>query len=100
MSDHHEETVLYREMGCSRADLLAWLPGAVRGAPIDVEADLIRVAYAEGEVRIRMAQAAERRLGELSLPVLHVSIRFTGIDARAREDFLKYFDLFTRRGGG
>jgi hypothetical protein len=100
VSGAHEEAVLYREMGCTRADLLAWLPGAVRGAPFDVEGDLIRVAYADGEVRIRIAQASERRLGELSLPVLHVSIRFAGIDARAREEFLKYFDLSTRRGGG
>ena len=100
MSGAHEEAVLYREMGCTRADLLAWLPGAVRGARFEVEADLIRVEYAGGEVRIRTAPAAERRLGELSLPVLHVSIRFAGIDAGAREEFLKYFDLFTRRGGG
>lgn len=100
MSGAHEKAVLYREMGCSRADLLAWLPGAVRGAPFDVEGNLIRVVYAGGEVRIRIAQAAKRRLGELTLPVLHVSIHFAGIDARAREEFLEYFDLFTRRGGG
>jgi hypothetical protein len=100
MSGAHEEAVLYREMGCTRADLLAWLPGAVRGARVDVEGNLIRVAYAAGEVRIRITPAAERRLGALSLPVLDVSIRFAGIDARAREEFLKYFDLFTRRGGG
>jgi len=100
MSDTHEEAVLCREMGCSRTDLLARLPGAVRGAPFDVEGDLIRIEYAGGEVRIRIAQAPERRLGELSLPVLHVSIRFSRIDAQAREEFLEYFDLFTRRGGG
>ena len=100
MSASHDEAVLSLEMGCTRADLLAWLPGAVRGAPFNIEGDLIRVAYAGGEVRIRIAQAAPRRLGELTLPVLHVSIRFDGIDARARDEFLKYFDLFTRRGGG
>jgi|SRR5690242_13563284 hypothetical protein len=100
MSDAREEAVLHREMGCSRADLLAWLPGAVRGAAFDVEGDLIRVAYADGEVRIRIGQAAERKLGELALPVLQVSIGFAGIDAHAREEFLEYFDLFTRRGGG
>ncbi len=87
-------------MGCTRAELLAWLPGAVRGAPFKVEADLIRVACADGEVRIRIAQAADRKLGLLSLPVLQVSIRFVGIDARARDEFLKHFDMFTRRGGG
>ena len=57
MGGAHEEAVLHREMGCTRGELLAWLPGAVRGAPFDVEADLIRVGYADGEVRIRIAQA-------------------------------------------
>jgi len=100
MPDSRDKAVLHREMGCSRADLLAWLPGAVRGAAFEVEGDLIRVACAGGEVRIRIVQAAERRLGELALPVLQVSISFDGIDAHAREEFLEYFDLFTRRGGG
>jgi hypothetical protein len=95
-----EEAILHREMGCTRGEFLAWLPGAVRDAPFEVDADLIRIRYAAGEVRIRIAQAAERRLGLLSLPVLMVSIQFVGIEARAREEFLKHFDLFTRRGGG
>jgi hypothetical protein len=87
-------------MGCTRSEFLAWLPGAVRGARFDVDGDLIRIGYASGKVVIRIAQAAERKLGLLSLPVLLVSIRFVGIGAGARDEFLKHFDLFMQRGGG
>jgi hypothetical protein len=95
-----DEATLCREMGCTRDEFLAWLPAAVQGARFEVDGDLIRIGYAGGEVLIRMAQAAERRLGLLSLPVLPVSIRFDGIDAERREEFLRHFDLRMRRGGG
>jgi hypothetical protein len=87
-------------MGCTRGEFFAWLPSALRGAAFDVDGDLVRSRYAGGEVRIRIAPAPERKLGLLVLPVLHVWIQFAGIDAAAREEFLKHFDLLTRRGGG
>ena len=95
-----DEAVLCREMGCTREEFLAWLPAAVGGAAFDLEGDRIRIGYAGGEVLIRMVPAAERRLGLLSLPVLAVSIRFVGIGTRDRDEFLRHFDLFMRRGGG
>jgi hypothetical protein len=95
-----EEAILRREMGCTRNEFLAWLPGAVGGACYDVEGDSIRVRYQAGEVLIRIAQKADRKLGLLLVPVLVVTIRFCGIDASARQEFLRHFDLFTRRGGG
>jgi hypothetical protein len=87
-------------MGCTRSEFLAWLPGAVNGVHFDVEGDLIRVPCQAGEVLIRIAQTADRKLGLLLLPVLRVSIEFVGLDAPARQAFLRHFDLFTRRGGG
>jgi len=95
-----QETALFREMGCTRDEFLAWLPGAVRGAVFEVDGDLIRIGYAGGEVRIRIEAADRRKLGVLSLPVLRVSIRFIGIDTPARGEFLRHFDLFMSRGGG
>src|SRR5260370_36681629 len=93
-----QEEPLYREMGCTRDEFLAWLPGAVRGARYEVEGDLIRTGYAGGEVRIRIARADERRVGLLSLPVLPVWIRFAGIGAPQGDELLHHFDLFIRRG--
>jgi len=89
-----------REMGCTREEFLGWLPGAAAGAPIEVLGDLIRIHSGGGEVRIQIRQAPARRLGLLSLPVLRVSMRFQGLQADARGEFLRRFDLFTRRGGG
>jgi hypothetical protein len=94
------EAALHREMGCTRSEFLAWLPGAVGGADFDVDGDLITVRHPRGEVLIRIAQMGDRKLGLLSLPVLHVSIQFSGLDRDARDAFLSHFDLFTRRGGG
>jgi hypothetical protein len=87
-------------MGCTREEFLGWLPGAVRGAAVELDGDLIRIACAGGEVRIRIAAAPERKLGRLSLPVLRVSLEFCNVGELPRDDFLRHFDLFMRRGGG
>jgi hypothetical protein len=91
---------LDREMGCTRADLLRWLPEATGHAPARLEGDAIVLAVAGGEVRIVARERAPRRIAGLALPVLAVSFRFEGLDAAAREAFLARFDLYTRRGGG
>ena len=95
-----EDAVVCREMGCTRAEFLAWLPGAVGGAAFSIQNDHIHIFYGGGEVRIEIEQKPERRIGRLALPVLRVRTRFSGIGARAREEFLRHFDLAMRRGGG
>jgi hypothetical protein len=94
------EESIDREMGCTRQEFLGWLPGATRGAPYQVTGDLITVHHGAGLVQIDIAEAAPRKLGLLRLPVLRVSMRFLGLPAAARAEFLRHFDLFTRRGGG
>ncbi len=91
---------LKREMGCTRADFLSWLPGATRHAPLHFEGDEVRVDIGEGTVIIDIGAQGERRLGSFALPVLPVSMRFAGMTAEARQQFLQYFDLYTRREGG
>jgi hypothetical protein len=34
------------------------------------------------------------------VPRLGVSYRFDGVDTEARREFMRYFDLYTQRGGG
>ncbi len=91
---------LEREMGCTREDLLRWLPEATGGAPARVEGDAVVLSVAGGEVRIATRVLPPRRMGPVVLPALAVSFRFEGLDAAAREAFLARFDLYTRRGGG
>jgi hypothetical protein len=91
---------LEREMGCTREDLLRWLPEATGHAPARVDRDAIVLSVGGGEVRITTHVRRPRRLGPVSLPVLAVTFEFDGLDAAAREAFLARFDLYTRRGGG
>ncbi len=95
-----EAFALEREMGCTRADLLRWLPEATGHAPASVQGDAIVVSVAGGEVRIVARERPPRRIALVALPVLAVSFRFDGLDGAAREAFLARVDLYTRRGGG
>jgi hypothetical protein len=91
---------LEREMGCTREDLLRWLPGATGHAPARVEGDSVVLSIAGGEVRITARPRPPRRIALVALPVLAISFRFDGVAPADREAFLERFDLYTRRGGG
>jgi hypothetical protein len=91
---------LEREMGCTREDLLRWLPAATGHAPARAEGDAIVLSVAGGEVRILLRELPPRRIALVALPVLAVSFRFDGLEDAARDAFLARFDLYTRRGGG
>ena len=95
-----DEYVLDREMGCTRADFVRWLPGATGHAPSRIEMDRVTVEFAGGIIEISFLQALARKIGLISIPVLNVSFRFLGVGAAARSEFMTYFDLYTKRGGG
>lgn len=91
---------LHREMSCTRAEFIAWVPGATRQAPCKIDGDMVTVITHGGRVQILVEEQPPRRMGLLALPVLGVTFCFHGLDEPARDDFLVYFDLCTRRGGG
>ncbi|MEC4717732.1 hypothetical protein RY831_01085 [Noviherbaspirillum sp. CPCC 100848] len=99
-----EDAALTREMGCTEADLVRWLPGATRHAPIESHpcgAGLCHVVALEsGRVEILAIPMPPRRIAGIVLPVLQVSFRFIGLDTDRRQAFMDYFDRYTRRGGG
>lgn len=95
-----DEVVLDREMGCSRAELLRWLPGAARHAGATLEEDGLTLSVGSGQVRLTLEERPDRRIALVRLPVLAVRFRFVGLSAAAREAFLTRFDAYTRRGGG
>jgi hypothetical protein len=94
------EVVLQRDMGCTRDDFFRYLPGATRHVPLEIVGDTIAIPLPGGRVRIDLVEKPPRRIGSFALPVLGVTFRFTGLDDAARDDFLAWFDLYTRRGGG
>jgi len=92
--------VLRREMGCTLEEFLGWLPGAARHAPARIEGDTATVHAGGGTVAISFRQLRPRTIGLISIPVLEVTFRFGAMDAASRAEFLAYFDLYTKRGGG
>jgi len=94
------EHVLQRDMGCTRAEFLRTLPGATRHVPLEISGDTITIPVRGGRVRIDLVEKPLRRIASIALPVLGVTFRFTGLDDAARDEFLAWFDLYTRRGGG
>jgi hypothetical protein len=100
VTEDAEEFALQREMGCTREEFVRWLPGATRHAPMQVHADKAVVHAGEATVEISFTQAPSRRIALVSIPVLNVSFRFSGAGAGAYREFMAYFDLYTKRGGG
>jgi hypothetical protein len=100
LAEEASEFALQREMGCTREEFLRWLPGATRHAPMQMHADKAVVRTGAVTVEISFTQAPPRRISLVSMPVLNVSFRFSGAEASAYRDFMAYFDLYTKRGGG
>ena len=91
---------LQREMGCTLEEFLRWLPGATRHAPMQIDAGKAVVHAGEAIVEISFTEAPPRKIARIAMPVLLVSFRFSGAGTGAYREFMAYFDLYTRRGGG
>jgi len=90
-----------REQGFAEADWLRCLPGAVRGHELVLPAPgNARVTIGAGTLVLQWAVLPPRRIALMSLPRLGVRYRFDGVDAAARREFMRHFDLYTQRGGG
>jgi hypothetical protein len=90
-----------REQGFAEADWLRCLPGAVRGAAIDLATPgQARVVVAGGTLTLRWQVLPPRKIGLARFARLAVQYRFEGVADDERQAFMKYFDLYTQRGGG
>jgi hypothetical protein len=90
-----------REQSVSEADWLRCLPGAVRDQALALPAPgLALVSIGAGTLELGWTMLPPRRLGIVQLPRMTVRYRFDGVDAEARREFMRYFDLYTHRGGG
>jgi hypothetical protein len=89
-----------REMGCSEAEWLRWLPGAVEGGAITLAASSAEAVVGEGRLHITWSLLPPRQLGLVRLLRLLVCFRFDDVMPCQREAFMRRFDLHTQRGGG
>ena len=90
-----------REYGCTEAEWLRWLPGAVREQGLSRPATgQARIAIGGGALRLCWTVLPPRQIAMIRMPRMAVSFVFDEVDEAARGDFMRYFDLYMQRGGG
>lgn len=89
-----------REMGCTEAEWLRWLPDAVGENHWKLQTQSAGVRIGDGALGLKWQVGEPRVLGLAHIPRLHVQFRFAGVDEAARYTFMKRFDLYMQRGGG
>jgi hypothetical protein len=89
-----------RDMGCTQAEWLRWLPEAIGAHPWQPTEQAAQVQVGDGQLQLNWQPAAPRMIGLVRMPRLLVSFRFSGLDDAQRHAFMKRFDLYMQRGGG
>lgn len=89
-----------RDMGCSEAEWIGWMPRAIGDHPWQREGASIHVQIGSGRLSITWEPLPERRIALLRMQRLLVRFAFEGLDAGQRKAFMKPFDLSIQRGGG
>lgn len=103
MQSHYAQA-FERDMGCTEADWLRWLPAAIGPHPHTQGAAMCRVtldALQSGASLCVSWQVLPSRVIALArIPRLQVRFVFAGLDDGQRLAFMKRFDLYMHRGGG
>ncbi|WP_119154519.1 hypothetical protein [Caldimonas tepidiphila] len=89
-----------RDMACTEAEFLGWLPGAVGTHAMRLDGAQACVRIGGGTLHLRWQVSPPRRIALITLPRLVVDFEFDGVDEPQRTAFMRYFDLFMQRGGG
>lgn len=90
-----------REQSVSEADWLRCLPGAVRSHALALPSPgRAVVCIGAGKLELHWTMLPPRQLGIVQLPRMSIRYHFDGVDAATRREFMRYFDLYTHRGGG
>lgn len=89
-----------REMGCTEAEWLRWLPAAMGENHWKLQTQSAGVRIGDGALGLKWQEGEPRVIGLVSIPRLLVQFRFAGVDDATRYTFMKRFDLYMQRGGG
>ena len=89
-----------RDMGCTEAEWLGWLPAAIGDKAWQRDGACVKVLIDPGSLQIHWQTAPPRVLGQARIPRLLVRVVFSGLDDDQRYVFMKRFDLYMQRGGG
>lgn len=99
MQSNYEER-FQRDMGCTEAEWLGWLPAAIGDAVWRREGASVQIDIPPGQLRVQWEPRPPRVIALMRMPVLRVSFAFEGLDEAQRYAFMKRFDLYMQRGGG
>jgi len=99
MQSHYLEN-FERDMGCTEAEWLGWLPAALGEHPWTRDGSCVQAGIGLGSLQIDWQSAPPRRIALLRIPRLQVTFAFRGLDDSQRHAFMKRFDLYMQRGGG
>lgn len=89
-----------RDMACTEADWLRWLPEAIGDHHWKMQGQTAGVRIGDGALGLKWLVAEPRVIALVRMPRLRVHFRFAGVDEAARYTFMKRFDLYMQRGGG
>lgn len=89
-----------REMGCTEAEWLSWLPRALGEHACELGAGLALVRIGSGTLALHWQVMSPRVIALMRIPRLRVHFSFDGLGDAQRFTFMKRFDLYTQRGGG
>jgi hypothetical protein len=89
-----------REMGCTQAEWLMWLPAAMGDVRWTQGAAALQATLGQGHLHLHWRVGEPRRIALIAMPRLHVTFAFDGLDDAQRYTFMKRFDLYMHRGGG
>jgi hypothetical protein len=87
-------------MGCSEAEWLSGLPGAVRNHALTLNDGRACVAIEAGQLLLHWQVMPSRQIALVRIPRLIVRFHFDGVGDEARRHLMRYFDLYMHRGGG
>ncbi len=99
MQSYYPET-FERDMACTEAEWLAWLPRAVGAHACVVSGAQARATLGSGTLQLSWRVQAPRVIALMRLPRLLVRFDFSGVPEAERHAFMQRFDLYTQRGGG
>lgn len=99
MQSHYAET-FERDMGCTEAEWLGWLPAAMGSSVWTLHGTSALATIGPGSLQLHWQPMPPRVIALMRMPVLRVSFAFSGLDSEQRYAFMKRFDLYMQRGGG
>ena len=91
-----------REMGCTEAEWLRWLPEAsgLYRVVVDEVARKATVHIGDGHCALSWLALPDRQIALMRIPRLATTFDFDQVSADDRDGFMRHFDLHTQRGGG